>query len=233
MDADVLARHVVLPGTPGLKKIVEYFGDEILLPDGTLDRKKLGTIIFNDEVKRKKLNSIVHPAVRRAMVWKMMDAWISGEKYCIMDVPLLVEGGLWRWMGKVIVVYWYVTLYTELIVYRLTYSLQSPPEVQLERLMLRDKSSQEDATSRLNSQLSIDEKLVYADIVLDNSGSPEALKAQVNALVERLDKEIGYWWLVGWILPFLSVFTGISLLLWRWLRSSSRQKARRRQNKLK
>lgn len=99
--------------------------------------------------------------------------------------------------------------------------------------MLRDESSREDATSRLNSQLSIDEKVIYADIVLDNSGSPEALKAQVNALVERLDKEIGYWWLVGWILPFLSVFTGISLLLWRWLRNSSRQKARRRQNKLK
>lgn len=111
VDADVLARHVVLPGTPGLKKIVEYFGDEVLLPDGALDRKKLGTIIFNDEVKRKKLNSIVHPAVRRAMVWKMMDAWISGEKYCIMDIPLLIEGGLWKWMGKVIVVYWYVTLY--------------------------------------------------------------------------------------------------------------------------
>ncbi|KAF9462708.1 dephospho-CoA kinase, partial [Collybia nuda] len=198
VDADVLARHVVLPGTPGLKKIVEYFGDEVLLPNGTLDRKKLGSIIFNDEVKRKKLNSIVHPAVRKAMVWKMMDAWISGEKYCIMDVPLLIEGGLWKWMGKVIVVH-------------------CPPEIQLKRLMSRDKSTQEEATSRLNSQMPIDEKLIYADIVLDNSGSPEALKAQVDALVKRLDDEVGYWWLVGWVVPFLAMFTGIGLLLWRWL----------------
>lgn len=106
VDADVLARKVVEPGTPALSKIVNYFGPSILLPDGSLDRKKLGAIIFNDEVKRKKLNSIVHPAVSYAILGGILSHWMRGEKVCIVDVPLLVEGGLWKWVGKVIVVYW-------------------------------------------------------------------------------------------------------------------------------
>jgi dephospho-CoA kinase len=106
VDADILARQVVEPGTPALAKIVAFFGPDILQSDGTLDRKKLGSIIFNDEVKRRKLNSIVHPAVRRAMLWGVLGHWLRGSKYCIVDVPLLIEGGLWKWVGKVIVVYW-------------------------------------------------------------------------------------------------------------------------------
>lgn len=108
VDADVLARQVVMPGTPGLRQIVKYFGADILFPDGTLDRKKLGSIIFNDETKRRKLNSIVHPAVRRAMGMEVLTHWIKGHKYCILDVPLLIEGGLYQWVAKVVVVYWYV-----------------------------------------------------------------------------------------------------------------------------
>jgi dephospho-CoA kinase len=110
VDADVLARQVVQPGTPALSKIVAYFGNSILLPDGSLDRKKLGNIIFNDEAKRRKLNSIVHPAVRRAMLLGVLEHWFRGEKYCVMDIPLLIEGGIWKWVGKVVVVYWYVYL---------------------------------------------------------------------------------------------------------------------------
>jgi dephospho-CoA kinase len=110
IDADVLAREVVQPGTTGLNRIVAHFGSEVLLPDGTLDRKKVGAIIFNNEVKRKKLNSIVHPAVWRAILWNVFWCWLRGEKLCVVDVPLLIEGGLWKWMGKVVVVYWYVSL---------------------------------------------------------------------------------------------------------------------------
>jgi dephospho-CoA kinase len=106
IDADVIAREVVLPGTRCHQQIVKAFGDEILLPDGMLDRPKLGSIIFNDGEKRKILNGIVHPAVRRAMVWGVVKCWIKGEKFCILDVPLLIEGGLWRFVGKVVVVYW-------------------------------------------------------------------------------------------------------------------------------
>jgi dephospho-CoA kinase len=107
VDADVLARQVVQPGTPALTKIVKYFGPSILLPDGSLDRKLLGSIIFNDEAKRKKLNSIIHPAVSYAILWNVLLHWLKGEKMCIVDVPLLIEGGLWKLMGKVVVVYWW------------------------------------------------------------------------------------------------------------------------------
>ena len=94
VDADILARQVVEPGTRGLKAIVSTFGTEILQEDGTLDRKKLGDIIFNDEDKRKRLNKIMHPAVRRAIFWQVLGYWFKGYKYCILDIPLLIESGL-------------------------------------------------------------------------------------------------------------------------------------------
>jgi len=108
IDADVVARQVVLPGTRALRNIVGAFGPEILLSDGSLDRKKLGSIIFADEHKRKQLNGIVHPAVRRAMLWEVVKCWVRGEKWCVLDVPLLIEGPLWRVVGLVVVVYWCV-----------------------------------------------------------------------------------------------------------------------------
>jgi dephospho-CoA kinase len=108
VDADIIARQVVEPGTPALAKIVSSFGSEILQPDGTLDRKKLGAVIFNDEAKRRTLNSIVHPAVRRALLWGVLGHWVRGHKYCILDVPLLIEGPMWKLVGTVVVVYWFV-----------------------------------------------------------------------------------------------------------------------------
>ncbi|KAF7318136.1 CoaE-domain-containing protein [Mycena chlorophos] len=182
IDADVLAREVVAPGTAGLAKIVAYFGPEILLPDGSLDRKKLGSIIFNDEAKRRKLNSIVHPAVRRAMLWGVVKNWIAGSKYCVLDVPLLIESGLWKYYGKVVVVF-------------------CSPEVQLQRLMKRDNSSHEEASARLNSQLPITDKVLYADHVVDNAGTPEDLEIRVNALIQLLDKEAGWSWRLSWLFP--------------------------------
>ena len=110
VDADVLAREVVAPGTSGLRAIIGQFGPDILSPDGTLDRKKLGDIIFKDAKKRKILNGIVHPAVRRAMLRDVVRCWWNGERVCVLDVPLLVEAGLWRWVGDVVVVYWSVLL---------------------------------------------------------------------------------------------------------------------------
>ena len=110
VDADVLAREVVAPGTSGLCAIVGQFGADILCPDGTLDRKRLGDIIFQDAKKRSILNEIVHPAVRRAMLRDVVRCWWNGERVCVLDVPLLVEAGLWRWVGDVVVVYWSVLL---------------------------------------------------------------------------------------------------------------------------
>ena len=109
IDADKIARDVVLPGTPALRKIAAYFGQEILLPDGSLDRPKLGSVIFGDGEKRKVLNSIIHPAVRRAMFWQVVKAWLLGKRFCVIDVPLLIEARLHKWVGTVAVVSWFVT----------------------------------------------------------------------------------------------------------------------------
>ncbi|KAF7301076.1 CoaE-domain-containing protein [Mycena indigotica] len=196
IDADVLARQVVAPGTTGLRKIVAFFGKEILLPDGSLDRKKLGSIIFNDEAKRRKLNSIVHPAVRRAMLWAVVNNWLSGRRFCVLDVPLLIESGLWRFYGKIVVVF-------------------CSPEVQLERLMKRDNSSAEDASARLNSQLPITDKILYADHVVDNSGSPEDLEGHVNELVRVLKRDSGWSWRLSWLFPPYGVLSALLTLVWR------------------
>ncbi|KAG6917315.1 hypothetical protein DXG01_002973 [Tephrocybe rancida] len=207
VDADVLARVVVMPGTRGLKKIVKEFGTEVLQEDGSLDRKKLGEIIFNDEAKRKKLNAIVHPAVRWAMFKKVIEHWVGSEKYCVLDVPLLIEGGVWRWVGQVVVVY-------------------CSADIQLQRLMNRDSSTREEALSRLNSQLPITDKVAYADVVIDNSGTPQELSAQIDAFVEKLDKEMGHLWWIGYILPFISIFTAIWMLVTRrYRRKAARAQA--------
>ena len=108
IDADIIAREVVAPGTPALARIKAHFGLEILLKDGSggLDRKKLGAIVFNDEAKRRVLNGIVHSSVRKVMMWSVVKCWLRGEPVCVVDVPLLIEGGLWKWVGKVVVIYW-------------------------------------------------------------------------------------------------------------------------------
>ncbi|KAJ6544170.1 dephospho-CoA kinase-domain-containing protein [Mycena capillaripes] len=205
VDADIIARQVVEPGTPALDKIVSFFGPDILQSDGTLDRKKLGSVIFNDEAKRHKLNSIVHPAVRRAMLWGVLKHWLRGSKYCILDVPLLIEGPLWKLVGSVVVVY-------------------CSAEVQLERLMQRDNSSREDASSRLNSQLPIAEKVQYADRVIDNSGSLEDLDAHVDELVKSLDRDAGWTWRLTWVFPPLALLSAIWTLAWKTLSRSKKLK---------
>ena len=106
IDADFLAMQAVSPGTRGLSRVVAAFGPSVLLPDGSLDRKKLGTVIFHNEERRRALNSIVHPAVKWAMVKAVVKCWVTGAKVCVLDVPLLIETGLWRWVGKVVLVYW-------------------------------------------------------------------------------------------------------------------------------
>ncbi|KAF8167239.1 dephospho-CoA kinase [Crassisporium funariophilum] len=204
VDADVIARRVVEPGTPALAKIKATFGSEVLFPDGTLDRKKLGSIIFTDEVKRRKLNSIVHPAVRKAMFLEVLGYWIRGWNYCVMDVPLLIEGGLWQLVGSVVVVY-------------------CSEELQLQRLILRDNSSREEATSRLSSQLPISKKMAYADIVIDNSGSKQELEDHVKSLITRLENQAGWTWRLSWALPPIALLSAVWILLSRRLRRNKRK----------
>ena len=106
IDADHLARAVIEPGTAGYNAIVNHFGKRVLQDDGVqLDRKAISDIVFNDEKERKVLNGITHPAVRKAMAWEVIRYWMKGHWACILDVPLLVEAALYKWVGEVIVVY--------------------------------------------------------------------------------------------------------------------------------
>ncbi|KZT70065.1 CoaE-domain-containing protein [Daedalea quercina L-15889] len=207
IDADVLARQVVLPGTPALRKIAKHFGQDILQPDGSLDRAKLGAIVFSDEQQRKVLNGIVHPAVRRAMLWGVLKCWWRGESLCVLDIPLLIESGLWRFVATVVVVY-------------------CSPEIQLQRLMTRDKSSREAATGRLNAQLPIGEKVEWADIVVDNSGSLQDLQGQIQSLITKLHRKAGWSWRISWLVPPWGFFSALSVIVWKAIRGRRTAKKR-------
>lgn len=166
VDADLIAREVVEPGKEAYKDIVATFGEEILQHNKTLDRKALGKIVFNDESKRKQLNAIIHPAIRKEML-RQRDEWVQRGKECVvLDIPLLYESGLTHFVDKVIVVY-------------------VDPDVQLHRIIARDESTEEEAKSRINSQMPIKEKAEKADAVIDNNGSKEESYKQLIAILEK------------------------------------------------
>lgn len=165
VDADLIAREVVEPGKDAYQDIVATFGKEILQNDNTLDRKALGNIVFNNEAKRKQLNAIIHPAIRKEMV-RQRDEWVRNGKECVvLDIPLLYESGLTHYVDKVIVVY-------------------VDPEIQLQRIMDRDQSTEEEAKSRINSQIPVSEKAKKADAVIDNNRSKEESYRQLKAILE-------------------------------------------------
>ncbi|MGM7636428.1 dephospho-CoA kinase [Bacillus sp. Hm123] len=164
VDADVAARAVVEPGQQALTQIIETFGKAILQEDGSLDRLKLGERIFNNEVERKKLNSIVHPAVRQFMLAEKEAAIEAGKKTIIMDIPLLFESQLTWMVEKVIVVY-------------------VNEDTQLHRLMARNDFDEATAKSRIASQLSLSDKAAQADVVINNNGTMEETKEQLEQIL--------------------------------------------------
>ena len=172
VDADQTAREVVMPGTPGLKALTEAFGEEILNPDGTLNRKQLGAIVFNDESQRQRLNHILHPfiIVRQD---EIMNAWEAEDPdgVGIIDAALMIESGGYKRFDKLIVVH-------------------CRPEVQLERLMLRDKLSRDEALRRINSQMPQEEKQKFADYLIDTSDGYEPTRAQTEAVNQKLIRVI-------------------------------------------
>ena len=182
IDADILARQVVEPGTRGYKKIVQAFGEEVILQDGSgkIDRKKLGEIVFGDEGRRRVLNGIVHPEVRWEMLKEVVRCWWRGEAWVVLDVPLLIESGIYRWVGEVVVVYWCVM--PQPVVYG-SADAGSPEQEQLARLMSRDGISAEAARARMDAQMGIEEKKGYATVVLDNSGGVAELQRRVREYV--------------------------------------------------
>ena len=165
IDADQLAREVVEPGQPALQEIAATFGWEVLLPDGRLNRGKLAGIIFADAAARAKLNAITHPRIRERMDAEV-EARRSGPGVLIVDIPLLYENGRASTVEKVIVVW-------------------VDAETQLRRLNERDGLTVEAARQRMAAQMPLDAKRALADHVIDNSGSRENTRDQVEAIYRR------------------------------------------------
>jgi dephospho-CoA kinase len=168
IDADQIAREVVEIGEEAYLQIVEKFGEEILQDDKTIDRAKLGAIVFNDEEKRKLLNSIVHPAVRQKMLEQKERYVKKGEKTIVLDIPLLFESNLTHLVDKIVVVY-------------------VDEHTQLERLMARNGFSKEEAKARIKAQMPLKEKAAKADAVINNNGTIEQTKKQLLNILKQWD----------------------------------------------
>lgn len=168
LDADLTARKVVEPNTKGWHLIVENFGKIVLQSDETLNRAKLGEIVFADEQKRQLLNSIVHPLVIEAQ-----NDWLAEREaenpngIAIIDAALMIESGGYRRFEKLIVVW-------------------CKPEIQLNRLMLRNNLSQAEAEKRIKSQMPQEEKKRYADYLIDTSQGFETAKTQTVEIYRKL-----------------------------------------------
>lgn len=170
VSADEAARRVVEPGEPALQEIREAFGDEVLAPDGTLDRRALGDIVFADEEARRRLEAITHPRIRQQTKAEI-DAAAEQGRTVIAEIPLLFESdGARAMVDKTIVVY-------------------VDEKTQEERLMVRDGWSRDQARARMASQLPLAKKAAMADWVIDNGGSLEETKNQVEDLWRKLDKD--------------------------------------------
>ena len=168
IDADKVARSVVEPGTEGLRAVVEAFGPGVLTPAGTLDRAKLGSIVFGDEEKRKLLNSILHPLIIAAQD-AQLTRWevLHPEGVAVVDAALMIESGGYRRFPKLIVVH-------------------CRPEVQKRRLIERDGLSPEEAERRIGAQMPQEEKLRYADFAIDTSGSFEEARRRTEEVFREL-----------------------------------------------
>jgi dephospho-CoA kinase len=189
VDADKIAREVVEPGTPGLAAVVAEFGEEILAPDGSLDRPKLGSIVFADADRLAALNAIVHPLVgersaeleRHAEEAEATEAagraadaaqaghgsGRNGGGVIVHDVPLLTENGLAPLYDLVLVV-------------------DASPKTQLDRLVRLRGMTEQEAASRMAAQATREERLATADIVIGNDGTLEELEARVREVWEEL-----------------------------------------------
>ena len=170
LDADDTAREVVLPATEGLKQIVEEFGPEVLQSDGTLDRKELSSIIFADQEKRQRLNAMLHPRIIERQD-EILDGWEAAnpDGIAIVDAALMIESGGYQRFDKLIVVH-------------------CRPEVQLERLMLRDGLSLEEARKRIDSQMPQSEKQRFADYLIDTSDGFELTRQRTREVYNQLSR---------------------------------------------
>ncbi|MEU1083252.1 dephospho-CoA kinase [Streptomyces sp. NPDC005908] len=165
IDADRIAREVVEPGTPGLAAVVEVFGEKILTEDGSLDRPRLGALVFGDPEKLARLNAIVHPLVGARS--RELEEAAPEDAVVVHDVPLLTENGLAPLYDLVIVV-------------------DASPETQLDRLVRLRGMTEEDARARMAAQAGREQRREIADIVVDNDVPLDALRRRVEEVWAEL-----------------------------------------------
>ncbi|PTQ53163.1 MAG: Dephospho-CoA kinase [Brockia lithotrophica] len=169
LDADVVAREVLRPGEPLLESVVRRFGPEILLPDGTVDRRRLGALVFSDDAARRALEGLLHPEIRRRIRARLeaLGRASPPPPAAVVLVPLLFEAA-WEsdfdWIATV----------------------EVPREVQLRRLLARDGLVEEEARARIRAQLSPEERIARAHVFFENGGTLEDLVRQVDAFVSAL-----------------------------------------------
>lgn len=163
IDADVIARELVQPGQPVLQRIVHAFGDEVLLPDGKLDRARLRTLVFSDAQQRQRLESIMHPSIRAALQKR---AAAVTTPYCIVVIPLLLETGQTDLVSRTLVI-------------------DTSPTTQISRTMKRSGLDRAAVESIMAAQWSRARRLAGADDVITNNGTLEDLRAQVEPLHRR------------------------------------------------
>ncbi|MET3575961.1 dephospho-CoA kinase [Bhargavaea ullalensis] len=165
VDADLVARVVVEPGQPALEEIRRAFGDRVITQDGTMDRRLVGELIFNDPAERKRLNDIIHPAIRKEMLKQRDEFLADGWNTVIMDIPLLFESRLQHLVDKILVV-------------------SVTEDTQLLRLMERNGFTEQEARARIASQLPVSEKEKGADAVIYNNGTLAETARQLDQILE-------------------------------------------------
>jgi dephospho-CoA kinase len=168
IDHDGLVHTLQEPGQPVWKRIVEVFGRDILGADERIDRKKLGSLVFDDEQRRRTLEGIVHPAVLEEAQRRRDEIAIEDRKAIVLsDIPLLLEVGMQGLFDLILLVY-------------------APPEMQIRRVMKRNKMTRDEAVARLKAQMPIDEKLRAADVVIRNDGTMRELEKRVDEVWQEL-----------------------------------------------
>ena len=168
IDADMIAREVVEPGTPALKAIVDKFGSQVLnesvgSSSGTLDRAKLRTLVFNDIETKNWLNQLLHPVIRQQMLLQTQQA---KSTFCLLSVPLLVENKLYEQVDRVVIV-------------------DVDEQTQLQRTLLRDKTNEQQIRAIMSAQATRQERLAVADDIIDNNGKTDDLVKQVDILHKK------------------------------------------------
>ena len=169
IDADLIARQIVMPGSKGLEQIVNRFGPQMLNSDGTLDREKLGKTVFDDPKKLSDLDKIEHPLIQEAIDSQLDEFKKQHLPVVVLDVPLLFETGMDEECD-------------------LTVLAVVDQATQLKRLMKRDQISKMDAVKKISSQMSLKEKMQRADVIIDNNGTLEQTRSQVAELVDRVSQ---------------------------------------------